>query len=950
MYGCMNFSARSLLFLVMCFYAVNSQAVTIDVGQIDDREYDFIVLENQLKVLLISDPKADKAAASLDVHVGSSDDPIERQGLAHFLEHMLFLGTKKYPNAADYQAFIDGNGGSHNAYTSAEHTNYFFDIDANKLEPALDRFSQFFVAPLFTPAYVDRERHAVHSEYQAKIKDDYRRGFDVYRQLLNPKHPYAKFSVGSLTTLSDRPDDNVRDDLLDFYQEHYTSDDMALVVLGKEPISTLKQWVVSRFTDIPLIDRENLHNHSERIPLFTDQKLPFEAVSRPVTDLRRMSMSFPLTSVEQYYDEKPLSYIGSIVGHEGEGSLLSLLKEQGWAEALSAGGGDAGANNSVFSVTVGLTEEGINNRVTIRALIFYVLEQIRKKGIDQWRYEEEKQLANLAFQFREKGRAVDTVRTLADHLHDYPVEEVISAAYLYKKYDPELIESLLAQMTVDNYYVTTVFPEAQTDKKTPYYNVPYSVNQLSADIEKLPRQLTKRFKLPAKNIYVPEETQLYPDNDSLAEPQLLDTRNNNVELWAKQDTRFGVPKAHVSLRVQSPLASSSLRDAALNELLVDMINDNLTEQSYPALLAGLNYSLDVNSRGIDIRVNGYNHKLALLLEHVADVVRKPKLDKTRFANVKIESLRHLRNSAKKTPYHQMIASVPTTLYSPYWSDKDLAQEMESITLKELKAFSKHWLKGAYVKGLFYGNINEVLVDKWAYSVKKLSKRGGQEVVPAKMTNLPISDLMNTDSADNSVVQNVAPEEKHIVVDHDDVAVGLYVQGPSDNIEDQAKMVLLRQILESPFYSQLRTEQQLGYIVFLTSMKVKAVPGSLFVVQSPRASVEEIKQAITTFIDSTTIPDDLSVFQESVASNWLEKPTTLSDQSSRYWRNILRDDKSFSYRERIVKAINQTSGEELREYFRETMANSLMSMWFVASKDSQEQSPVFPENQRYYIYP
>ena len=113
----------------------------------DDYGYRYLLLDNQMPVLLISDPDAPKAAASLDVMVGSGDNPPGRGGLAHFLEHMLFLGTDKYPDAAEYEQYITEHGGSRNAYTSFEHTNYFFDIDAGHLPGALDRFAQFFISP-----------------------------------------------------------------------------------------------------------------------------------------------------------------------------------------------------------------------------------------------------------------------------------------------------------------------------------------------------------------------------------------------------------------------------------------------------------------------------------------------------------------------------------------------------------------------------------------------------------------------------------------------------------------------------------------------------------------------------------------------------------------------------------------------------------------------------------
>ena len=160
------------------------------------------MLDNGLKVVLVSDPTTDKAAASLDVNIGSGSDPEGREGLAHFLEHMLFLGTEKYPNSAEYKEFMAAHGGGDNAYTSYDHTNYFFDIDKDYLEPALDRFAQFFVAPTFTPKYVSRERQVVHSEYTSKFKSDGRRSFYAKKQVMNPDHPYTRFSVGSNETLA----------------------------------------------------------------------------------------------------------------------------------------------------------------------------------------------------------------------------------------------------------------------------------------------------------------------------------------------------------------------------------------------------------------------------------------------------------------------------------------------------------------------------------------------------------------------------------------------------------------------------------------------------------------------------------------------------------------------------------------------------------------------------
>ena len=109
----------------------------------------YLTLDNGMKVLLVfSNEKFTKSAAAMDVAVGSLADPDQSEGLAHFLEHMLFLGTKKYPKVGEYSEYLSANQGMSNAYTASENTNYFFEVNNDAFTGALDRFAQFFVAPL----------------------------------------------------------------------------------------------------------------------------------------------------------------------------------------------------------------------------------------------------------------------------------------------------------------------------------------------------------------------------------------------------------------------------------------------------------------------------------------------------------------------------------------------------------------------------------------------------------------------------------------------------------------------------------------------------------------------------------------------------------------------------------------------------------------------------------
>ena len=139
-------------------------------------------------MLLVSDPSTDKAAAAMDVHIGHMSDPPNLPGLAHFCEHMLFLGevlnwssscigsnpsgTKEFPDENEYSKYLSQHGGSFNAFTSSDHTNYYFDVSPDNLSGALDRFSQFFLSPLFTESATDREVNAVNSEHEKNIPND----------------------------------------------------------------------------------------------------------------------------------------------------------------------------------------------------------------------------------------------------------------------------------------------------------------------------------------------------------------------------------------------------------------------------------------------------------------------------------------------------------------------------------------------------------------------------------------------------------------------------------------------------------------------------------------------------------------------------------------------------------------------------------------------------------
>jgi insulysin len=234
----------------------------------DARSYDFTVLDNGLQVLVVSDPVATKAAAAVDVRVGHYSDPEDLPGLAHLTEHMLFLGTTKYPDEDAFGKFLSTNGGDSNAYTDSESTNYHFFVDSSRddvVKHALDMFSGFFAAPLLLKNSIEHEKNAVISEHAKNVDQDTWRVEQLLRSTSNPKYPYHKFGTGNAESLKDRcraiPKMNGASTAADKYNQS--------TPLSKSTDTNIKPTSFLRLSSVklalPLSDRDNNSSRGDSI-------------------------------------------------------------------------------------------------------------------------------------------------------------------------------------------------------------------------------------------------------------------------------------------------------------------------------------------------------------------------------------------------------------------------------------------------------------------------------------------------------------------------------------------------------------------------------------------------------------------------------------------------------------------------------------------------------------
>lgn len=891
-----------LVLLLTTSFAMAAQAPAKSPN--DHNDYRFIELENGLRAILVSDDNAEKAAASMNVAVGSGDDPANREGIAHFLEHMLFLGTKKYPRPGEYQQFIRSHGGSHNAFTAFRDTNYFFDIQADYLEPALDRFAQQFAAPLFTAELVDRERNAVHSEFSAKQKEDGRRLYSVKKAAANPEHAFHQFAVGNLTTLENTEDNPLRPDLIDFWKARYSSNLMTLAVYGPQSLDTLESMVRSRFN---AIENRNLQPMAHTASLLETDALPAKITAEAIKDVRNLTLSFPIPSQQENYRTKPANYIASLLGHEGPGSLFDVLKKAGLAESLSAGLGMDTGEHATLDISMTLTPKGLRQHEKILPLVFQYIDIIRQQGISKERFEEMQRLARIDFRFREQGEPLHEVMRLSSQLNDYPADDLLSAPWLMEEYAPAQYKAMLSRLTPDNLMVYLLAPEPglENPNLTQWYEVPWqreplNKNQLSNGSSD---SLAKALHLPAANPFVPENLAMV-SGKTMGHPERL-ANLNGMNVWFARDTRFNTPKANVFFSLRTPATRLSARGHVLTRLLVDSIKDNLNAWAYSARLAGLDYSIYPHLRGITVRVGGYSDKLHTLMNRILLQVAQPDISQQRFEIARQNLIDSLQNKTKDRPVAQTSEFVQIALLEGTWTTEEKLQAARAVTLDELMSFSDAALAQVDPVMLAHGNITEAYALNMAQQINAIVL-GDSEFTPvarSRVRKLPDGEM-----------------QVSLNVEHPDTGYTLYMQGRNTSFEERAVFHLLAQIVSSPFYEDIRTTRQLGYIVYATAFEMLETPALGFVVQSPTASAGDINLAVREFSehfkDQLVGMDEqrLNREKQAVISSILEQDRQLGEVSNRYWHEIDRDAKAFDSRQKLANAVKSVSREQLMSTF------------------------------------
>ncbi|KAI7866288.1 Metalloenzyme, LuxS/M16 peptidase-like protein [Spinellus fusiger] len=884
----------------------------------DDRHYRLIQLaSNDLQVLLMHDRDTDKSSAALDVHVGHLSDPADLQGLAHFCEHLLFMGTTKYPKENEYSQYLSDHSGFSNAFTGLENTNYYFEVGQEHLEGALDRFAQFFISPLFSDSCTERELKAVDSEHKKNIQQDSWRIFQLEKSLSNPDHPYCHFGTGNMETLFESPrrkGQDIRSELLKFHDTYYSANIMKLCILGRESLDVLTEWAVEKF--------KGVKNKSIQVPSFpsyplTQNELMKQIFVKPVKDVRSLEMTFPFPDQRPLYTVQPGCYLSHLLGHEGTGSILSLLKKHGWANYIQTGSIHGGIGFEFMRINIDLTEDGLLHYQDVIIAVFNYIKLLKESGVQKSIFDEVQSLASLAFRFKEKSPASQYASRLAGLMqHGYPCHSILSGPSLMREFNPELIHENLDWLRPDNFrsIIAAQSPPDNIEftQKERWYETEYEVRDFNEGLKEALNNLqgNSAFHLPATNAFIPTdfETNKETVDEKTKKPELV-INTSKMRLWHKKDDTFWVPRANVCIIFRSPLAYATPSNCVKTRLFTDLLKDSLTEYAYDAEVAGLCYNIENLLEGMLLSVGGYNDKLPLLLEKVVEKMCDFKVDFERFKLLKDQLGRSYKNFALEPPYQHALYYLSYLTQDKMWSNEEKLRELENISAQDIQDFHPTIMSYLHLEALVHGNIVKEDAEKMLASV--LDTLNPKALLPSQM--IGHRSLM--------IPEGTKWVYKHKVEDPKNVNSGieyLIQVGNVTQIPLRARLSLLAQIAHEPCFDQLRTKEQLGYLVISGVRKQTGSMGMRFIIQSERDTVY-LENRIELFLAklrglvATMTDAEYNAQLQSLINKKLEKDKNLGQEASRYWAHIHSGYYEFDQVDTDIQELKTITKESMLEF-------------------------------------
>jgi insulysin len=914
----------------------------------DNNIYGTFKMKNGLAVIVIQNDKTKIASAAMDIKIGSNYDTLS--GIAHFLEHMLFMGTTKYPSVNTFFDKLALYSGEANAYTGLTNTCYYYCVNNDNFMTMLDIFAQFFISPLLDKKSINKEVNAVDSEYKKNLYDINMHLVRLNGLLAIKNHVINNFTCGNLKELlGENLDENneLHERVKQFYHDHYTANNMTLIIYSSQDINSVKESVEKMFMDVPKATNNQVlpHNKTSEGRIFQYPQIaylvPFAKDNTLIIQWEGRQFNDSGLTIDPFF------YLGHIFGHEGENSLCELLRAKQYITSLIFSSAPM-CGREILRFDLTLTESGMDH---YKELVNYVYNYIKfvKKNIHSEHiknlFREPIILKQKHYLYDKKNTdATSTILNIVSISEQYPKIDLKNINDFYMKNSnhtsDQIILSCLKGLKLLKPKKSIVIISSQrfatkTDKVDVYYKFNYKITDKRIKYKKNNIQ----FVYPPINNYLSIDSVIYENqmHGLSGEPELLE--NKNILCYWKPDYSFNEPNVNIQIRIAMPRISDNKKLYIQFELLLISIMQSVNSELYLCYTAGYIVSITPKQHtGITLYLYGNVNKIEAVCEKIVEIINNKKINNDILEMMKNKMKNLYANKKQSPPYVKIYDDFNKEVFNSYCSYDDYSDFIDNIdshTYTNTYIFDELF-EDCNVCMLIYGNVIKQtsinilnIFSKLAFI--KDNKQNISKNTKNTKTNTITNTVTNTISAGitHRNIQVVNKHEKNTAVLYS-VFVSEYVPFVTPGWEKlHCFLLLLCKILNNQYFYKLRTQEQFGYVVSVKSQSFSGFANSSyntnfisFLVQSPKKTFSEIIKRTDEFIlDFNTYLNELTLdgLAEYIKNirNVLQAPkTSIIDAANDIFINILLGNPNFNYYDIIVDALHKITKKELCDFYNE----------------------------------
>ena len=920
----------------------NKLNTNLEKSKSDNLNYGLKILSNGLTVLFITDPDANKSSAALGVNVGNLVDKLDEQGLAHFCEHLLFMGTDKYPSENEYSSYLSKNGGVSNAFTIGDRTVFYFDVSNDAFEGAIERFASFFICPRFNEGSVEREINNIESEFSKNINDDSWRLQHLKNSETKQGCSFNRFSTGNKQTLG-LPD--IRDRLLKFYKKYYSSDIMYLCVYSKKPLDELVKFVEDLFVLIPKIENFKKPRYDEIIPYDeTNLKLIYKVI--PIKNLDQISFEWFLPFCDNY-NANPLNFLAFIIGHEGPNTLTSSLYKDNLCNDLVAGPTNKSNTYMTFNITISLTKKGLENykEVILRTLKYIKI--IQGKQINENYFNDVKNIQQLKFDYKNKLAPIDATKNYVSQLINYKPEDALFAGSLFKEYNEPLIRKYLDLLKLDNLNIIFLSKsfEKECNLTEKIYGTKYYKEKMNITDEEINSYICNHnLDYPPENKFIPKDLSIFPFPENIGKYPEIIMESKNCEVWYLQDNIFKKPKAYLVVQFLIPVNIcnfSEIKNRIIFLLLEKIVVQELGEIIYMAKEANVNVSFSFNNSKVLIVYSGFNDSLKEGMKEILSALKNLNLNTDKCKEMidlqSKEIFKQAKNIYFGQNYQVNLEYAKMLINEPVKGPDEVINFLNEnkITIEEVILCKNLLFTKSKIKWLIQGNITKEATLEVVNEIHKIfgidinEEKKGKFIIPR-----PVKFTKNY----NFIFRAKSPNKG----ENNSSILSIYQCGFINDTELQY-LKIVNSFLQEKFYDQLRTKESIGYIVSLLVTESEGSYCLLCLVQSATKVPEFCAERIRKFIkESYQIVKEINEeeFKSHVKSRIvleMKKDNNLNESFLRNWGEINENRYKFDKKEKSIEILEKCNREEFIKFYEKYLINevSILDCEFVCEAHYEE---------------